>query len=631
MNYILQILQTLFIVTLIICFVWLLGQLLGRKAGYQWRKILWLVLAVRLLFPLPIPIQKMTDLFRGLEIQVELPRRQPVPDKAFMEKVQRLPLNSIVGAEAGFEAFEPMTIPNFQEKSVSTPNELLNECSIVGWLALIWGAGAAGMLSFRIRQYQCLKKKCLAETISSEVEMLRELQNKLCEELKIRKTIPIRLMKPNSEFGDSPMLFGYFNTMLLLPYHDYNERELEAIVLHELIHYRSGDLWYKFLMVLVCDIYWFNPLLRFMKRMAFRDVEFVCDEKATRNMSIEAKRGYSSTILKTMTGTKKANPIFVTQFAGTKKSARKRFENIFNIPDRKLGIALLCLLIALILGTAFISVTVLQSKEQLLPPVSYVLLSDEKIAQQAEAPVMEMATDSNLTEDKTETFSVEICVELKDREWKPNTNIYEYTEDSVQAIISMQNYMYLEQPYRLMLFADGVPLEFKVDEEICRSYFFTLSGRKQLEIEFQPEFDLQLGRLDFLLFFEGDPEAVFHMTPYTLLMELPEKAQLPDRMQTVVEQSSGNLLLEANAYKPGKYRTVLIKNGQPVCITSQGEQLPCLDWERTGDNVLQLPLELSWCGEDENNFFTVTTPIGSDEASLLTNSMESKKIRIMRP
>lgn len=459
MNYILQILQTLFVVTLIICFVWLLGKLFGKKAGYQWRKILWLV----------------------------------------------------------------------------------------------------------------------------------------------------------------------------LPNHGYNGCELEAIMRHELIHYHSGDLWYKFLMVLVCDIYWFNPLLRFMKRMAFRDVEFVCDEKATRSMSTEAKRGYSSTILKTMAGTEKANSIFAMQFSGTKKSARERFENIFNIHNRKLGIALLCLLISLTLGTAFISVTVPQGNAKFIPPVSFSFMCGEKDTQAADASVIKTTMDSKPAEDKTGTSSVGICVELKGCEWRQNTNIYEYTEDSVQAIVSLQNYMHLEQPYRLMLFADGVPLEFKVDEEICRAYSFTLSGRKQLEIEFQPEFDLQLGRLDFLLFFEGDPGSVFHMTPYTLLMEQPEKAQLPDRLQTIVEQSSGNLLLEANAYKLGKYRTVLIRNGQPVCITGQGEQLPYLDWEFTGDNVLQLPLELSWCSEEENSFFTVTTPIDSDGVSLFINSMESKKIQVMRP
>lgn len=53
---------------------------------------------------------------------------------------------------------------------------------------------------------------------------------------------------------------------------------------HELCHYKYGDLWYKLLMVAVCDLYWFNPVLRIMKRMAFFDVECVCDSRAAGNM-----------------------------------------------------------------------------------------------------------------------------------------------------------------------------------------------------------------------------------------------------------------------------------------------------------------------------------------------------------
>ena len=60
------------------------------------------------------------------------------------------------------------------------------------------------------------------------------------------------------------MLFGYSKPIIVLPHRRYHEEEAEMILRHEIQHYKNRDLWYKFLIMFVCDLYWFNPVLRLM-------------------------------------------------------------------------------------------------------------------------------------------------------------------------------------------------------------------------------------------------------------------------------------------------------------------------------------------------------------------------------
>ena len=98
----------------------------------------------------------------------------------------------------------------------------------------------------------------------------------------------------------SPMLFGYWRPCILLPDKSYDAGELTMVIRHELTHAAKKDLWYKLLIVAVCDIYWFNPVFRLMKQSAFQDVEYVCDEKITRDMDPGERSAYGEAILKTM-------------------------------------------------------------------------------------------------------------------------------------------------------------------------------------------------------------------------------------------------------------------------------------------------------------------------------------------
>lgn len=245
-----------------------------------------------------------------------------------------------------------------------------------------------------------------------------------------------------------------------------------------------------------------------------------------------------------------------------------------------------------------------------------------------------------------------------------NIDSYLYTSGLIRAGLTLQNGLDREQEYFLMLLADGIPMQFSVEEESVLTYPVNLKDTVYLEIDFTPEFERNLGRLDFLLFFDENPESDYHMMSYTVWMEQPEGADKPIVLQETVAQREGleesfqenaygawlwkaadppssldnigsknitvrtdeKLLLEAIAAKAGQYRTLLFTGRNFISISCEENVRDYLDWESDGSNMLQIPFCLPDNGQEEFSFFTVTTPMG--ESRLAEQSMASPRIRV---
>ena len=363
MECLLQVIQTMLVVSLVIFLLWVLDRGRHLKSGYRWRKILWLLLAVRLLIPVswwnPAQILPQT-----LQISLEIPesagwsgaekkltdaavfREAAVPEERNEEtpgtNITEAPGETIAEAPSG----RVREIPFSQDQAVA---------GILG----IWGMGSCICLGIRIFQYGKMKKTCKALAQPCRDESLLKIVAGMKQEMGIRGDIAVSFSKPDGKWASSPVLLGFFNKSLVIPAETYGTEELEYVIRHELMHARYLDLWYKLLMVILCDLYWFNPVLRLMKQMAFRDVELVCDERVTEKMDQNSKRKYSRTILKTMAETGQRPSMLITGFSDTKKGAEKRMENIFQKHNRKAGILILSGILLLVLaGTTFVTIRV---------------------------------------------------------------------------------------------------------------------------------------------------------------------------------------------------------------------------------------------------------------------------------
>lgn len=161
-----------------------------------------------------------------------------------------------------------------------------------------------------------------------------------------------RLKLVRSTAVDSAMVFGILRPVAVLPVQGIAEAQTGAILLHEVTHYRRGDLWLKWAAALAECIHWFNPLVWFMWRQVAHACELACDEAVIRTMTQEEKMQYGD-ILIASAGQQKHTAVPVTAICEEKQLLRERLVHIVRYKKRGLLSVFACVcLLALLCGCA---------------------------------------------------------------------------------------------------------------------------------------------------------------------------------------------------------------------------------------------------------------------------------------
>ena len=259
---------------------------------------------------------------------------------------------------------------------------------------------------------------------------------------------------------------------------------------------------------------------------------------------------------------------------------------------------------------------------------------------------------SNLAENPNVRWMVGMLAVLDDVEMvsgisQDSFEVFTEPGDIIRATITAQNGLDMSQRFDLMIFADGVPMEFEVEGKLYRTYPMVLSQQQiSVKLNFRKDFALNLGRLDFIISLAENKQIDSHLLAYTMWIDLKSEPSGPDALCSVVEQRTGvqqaytggaynswlwnegyvpletdfagpraiaiqekeKVLLEAIASKKGLYRTVLVVNGSPVNFEVDGNECSYLDWESTGTNMLQLSITLI-DAPSSGSLYTITTPL----------------------
>ncbi len=220
-------------------------------------------------------------------------------------------------------------------------------------LGIIWLGGVLICICREIwrglRFLGYLKKRC---TPVQDPQMLEVLA--CCRtQLKIRRTIPLY----TSPLIDSPILIGLLHPRILLPDTEIPQQNLRFILLHELSHYRNGDLFYKLFALVIRTLHWFNPLAWLVFRRIQALCEFSCDAAATKGMDFSERKAYGMAILELMGQTKKY-PAFSSAFSLSKKDLKKRLSMLLEQkhPSKRLVLlAALSITLLTLIGCSFAS------------------------------------------------------------------------------------------------------------------------------------------------------------------------------------------------------------------------------------------------------------------------------------
>ena len=96
----------------------------------------------------------------------------------------------------------------------------------------------------------------------------------------------------------TPLTYGVICPVILLPSNqDMREDELHMVLLHEWNHIRHFDTLWQWVLVAICSIHWFNPLVWVMFMLCRQDMELFCDAATVKVMEPRERSAYAYLLL----------------------------------------------------------------------------------------------------------------------------------------------------------------------------------------------------------------------------------------------------------------------------------------------------------------------------------------------
>ena len=252
-----------------------LKPLYKNKFSKHWQYYIWIVVALRFLLPFTPDTTIVGSLFEKFDtaaITNEIPTSPNVP----------------VPADTGNSKAEP-TQTN-REITTAAMREPFNKYVC---LFFIWSALALVLFVRKVTVYQGFIQYIKAGNKEvSDIKILNLLSD--CEE---KLNIKTRVELSRNSLIASPMMIGFFRPRIILPVGELEDKELSYIFVHELIHYKQRDMFYKWLIQIVVCAHWFNPFVYLLEREVNKSCELSCDEIVLSVLDDSAKREYGDTLI----------------------------------------------------------------------------------------------------------------------------------------------------------------------------------------------------------------------------------------------------------------------------------------------------------------------------------------------
>ncbi len=162
---------------------------------------------------------------------------------------------------------------------------------------IVWGCGILySLLQYIKRNYDCQKYIRKHAVILSDTSIPMQAFTQITSETTKKGVQKISLLAlPPLK---SPVIYGLRRPCILIPDAlKLSETEWRYVLLHEVNHYLHKDLYIKFLLQIICMIYWWNPFCRFLKNDTDTILEMRIDQTLADTPAHKVE--YLSCLLKT--------------------------------------------------------------------------------------------------------------------------------------------------------------------------------------------------------------------------------------------------------------------------------------------------------------------------------------------
>ena len=128
------------------------------------------------------------------------------------------------------------------------------------------------------KQYLYFKKRLNNNVEETDPEVTRQFME-IKKQLGVKRSIKIY----RNSLECTAMIAGGIHPVIILPDLVYSQKEYEVIFTHELMHYKSKDLYTKMVTVLIMVIHCFNPFTKKLLKQTEQWSEISCDIKVCEN------------------------------------------------------------------------------------------------------------------------------------------------------------------------------------------------------------------------------------------------------------------------------------------------------------------------------------------------------------
>ena len=241
--------------SVLIVLTMLLRRLLGDKLSPGCYLALWSLTGVRLLFPIMIA--------------------SPFIVYQFFHKA---------GSNEVIVFYEPVILSVSQEMQPIT-----QEVLFANILNILWLCGAIvcfGMITLKHWRSRAVYSASLP--VKNDFVLNWMQQHKLYRKYQIR----------NCQQITTPLTYGVIYPVTLLPANQsMSDEELQIVLLHEWNHIRHLDTLWQWILVIICSIHWFNPLVWIMFVVCRQDIELFCDQATVKSMQAKERSTYAYLLL----------------------------------------------------------------------------------------------------------------------------------------------------------------------------------------------------------------------------------------------------------------------------------------------------------------------------------------------
>jgi len=191
----------------------------------------------------------------------------------------------------------------------------------VSWFAIAW---AAGFFLFTLRLAADLV--ALRQWRSRSLDPADPTTEKILDDCRQKLGLDRRTRVRLHPDAMSPCIAGLFRPVIYLPSSSviWPEATLRMVLLHELGHVARRDLWTNLASRFACLVYWFNPLVWWLRYRLMAQCEFACDAKV---LAVGADPGCYATALCDVAESGAHAPSAALAMAG-RASLRERVERV---------------------------------------------------------------------------------------------------------------------------------------------------------------------------------------------------------------------------------------------------------------------------------------------------------------